>query len=199
MNFRLFDNILKNIPVTAEHSKNIADRLNIYNEVSRGDESKLDDVNVYGVHLAAVNETEAVNGKTTNISIFDNIIMLNRDLMIPGVFIFIVSSLCHEMIHYCNSFSDELRAHVLKSCNDPDYKYDSHEDPMFQEKMSQANDNGLYVTKTVRPGDEYQACIKMKNVMGEDEEFRDTIVRQGPGHICVINKRTGRGFYADFD
>lgn len=63
LNFRLFDNMLKNIPMTAEHSKNIADRLNIYNEVSRGDESKLDDVNVYGVHLAAVNETEAVNGK----------------------------------------------------------------------------------------------------------------------------------------
>lgn len=149
LNFRLFDNMLKNIPVTAEHSKNIADRLNIYNEVSRGDELKLDDVNVYSVHLAAVNETEAVNGKTTRISIFDNIIMLNRDLMVPGVFIFIVSSLCHEMIHYCNSFSDELRAHVLKSCNYPDYKYDSHNDPVFQEKMSQANDNGLHVTKTV--------------------------------------------------
>ena len=149
LNFRLFGNMLKNIPITVGHGKNIADQLNIYNGVSRGDESKLDDVNVYDVHLAAVNAIDVVDWKTTNISIFDNIIMRNRYLMVPGIFIFIVSSLCHEMIHYCNSFSDELRAHVLKSCNDPDYKYDSHNDPVFQEKMSQANDNGLHVTKTV--------------------------------------------------
>lgn len=47
--------------------------------------------------------------------------------------------------------------------------------------------------------DAYEARITLKNVFGEDEKPKETMVRQFHNMLIVKNKKTGVGFFAQFD
>ena len=202
LNHNLFNNELKPIPVTYCNSKNIADRINIYNAVSNNDEPHINTCYGRGIHLAASKDITDNTGKVISYDSFDNIIMLNSDYLINNIFIFIVACLCHEMIHYCDSFSDELKTKFFKSNVDSTFKYDSHEDAIFKNKMKLANENGINVVTQLSPDDKQDALrsrIVLKNVFGENEEFQDTEVKYFTDIVFIRNKRTGRGTFIQVD
>ena len=202
LNANLFDNELKNIPITYCNSISFADRLNTYNLVSNGNEEFVDEVNSIGVHLAATKEKLDNDGDLAQIDFSHNVIVLNSDYIKKSVFIFIVACLCHEMIHYCDSFSKEMHDKFLKSNIDETYKFNPHANSIFQDKMSEANANDINVKEKLTPNinkDAYEARISLKNVFGEDEKPKETMVRQFHNMLIVKNKKTGVGFFAQFD
>lgn len=67
--------------------------------------------------------------------------------------------------------------------------------------MSEANENGINVEETLSlrlDKDAYKARLTLKNVFGE-EESRETTVKQFNNMLIVKNKKTGIGFFAQFD
>ena len=67
--------------------------------------------------------------------------------------------------------------------------------------MSEANENGINVEETLSlrlDKGAYKARLTWKNVFGE-EESRETTVKQFNNMLIVKNKKTGIGFFAQFD
>ena len=67
--------------------------------------------------------------------------------------------------------------------------------------MSEVNENGINVEETLSlqlDKDAYKARLTLKNVFGE-EESRETTVKQFNNILIVKNKKTGIGFFAQFD
>ena len=114
LNFNLFSNELKNIPITYCNSRSFADRVNTYIATSNSNEQQADDISSIGTHLAVTKEQKNENGIIEKITFSNNVIVLNTDYIKKNIFIFIVACLCHEMIHYCDSFSDEMHNKFLK-------------------------------------------------------------------------------------
>ena len=128
--------------------------------------------------------------------------MLNRDLLGLSVFIFVVACLCHEMIHYCDRFSDEFKQKYIQYQNDSSRKYDSHDDEIFKDKLKLANDNCINVKKTASSSvgsDNAESYVVLKKVLDENEMSNDIVIRQTKDMLSVLNKRTGRGFLAIFN
>ena len=202
LNFNLFSNELKNIPITYCNSRSFADRVNTYIATSNSNEQQADDISSIGTHLAVTKEQKNENGIIEKIIFSNNVIVLNSDYIKKNIFIFIVACLCHEMIHYCDSFSDEMHNKFLKQELDPNYSFDAHKNSIFQTKMSEANENGINVEETLSlrlDKDAYKARLTLKNVFGEDEESKETSIRQFNNMLIVKNKKTGIGFFAQFD
>ena len=201
LNTNLFNGELKNIPITYCNSRSFADRFNTYNIVSNNNEQYAEKINSIGVHLAVTKEQKNDQGAVEKIDFSNNVIILNSDYIKKNIFILIVACLCHEMIHYCDSFSDEMHNKFLKQELDPNYSFDAHKNSIFQTKMSEANENGINVEETLSlrlDKDAYKARLTLKNVFGE-EESRETTVKQFNNMLIVKNKKTGIGFFAQFD
>lgn len=202
LNNNLFNGELKTIPVTYCNSISMADRYNTYNAVSNNNEPTVDKMPARAMHLAASKENKDSNGNLKSIDFFSNIIMMNSDYMLKNVFIFVVATLCHEMIHYCDSFSKEMHdkflADTLTGNNDTNY----HENTIFQEKMQEANENGIRVVEHLTSDDRHEADmsrVTLKNVLGENEKFQESEVIYGNQMIYVRNKKTGRGTFMQYD
>lgn len=201
LNTNLFNGELKNIPITYCNSRSFADRVNTYITASNSNEQQADDISSIGAHLAVTKEQKNENGIIEKITFSNNVIVLNSDYIKKNIFIFIVACLCQEMIHYCDSFSDEMHNKFLKQELDPNYSFDAHKNSIFQTKMSEANENGINVEETLSlrlDKDAYKARLTLKNVFGE-EESRETTVKQFNNMLIVKNKKTGIGFFAQFD
>ena len=68
--------------------------------------------------------------------------------------------------------------------------------------MSGAAESGINVKEKISPQinkDAYEARLTLKNVFGEDEESKETSIRQFNNMLIVKNKKTGLGFFAQFD
>ena len=202
LNTNLFNGELKNIPITYCNSQSFADRFNTYNIVSDNNEQYAEKINSIGVHLAATKEQKDDQGAVEKIDFSNNVIILNSDYIKKSIFIFIVACLCHEMIHYCDSFSSEMHDKFLKSNVDLNYEFNLHKNIIFQTKMSEAVESGINVKEKISPQinkDAYEARVVLKNVFGEDEESEETSIRQFNNMLIVKNKKTGLGFFAQFD
>ena len=201
LNTNLFNGELKNIPITYCNSRSFADKVSTYIAASNSNEQQADDISSIGAHLAVTKEQKNENGIVEKITFSNNVIVLNSDYIKKNIFIFIVACLCQEMIHYCDSFSDEMHNKFLKQELDPNYSFDAHKNSIFQTKMSEANENGINVEETLSlrlDKDAYKARLTLKNVFGE-EESRETTVKQFNNMLIVKNKKTGIGFFAQFD
>lgn len=131
------------------------------------------------------------------------VIMMNIDKLKTCIFIFAVACICHEMIHYYDALSDEHLQKYIKQCN-TDEEFDPHKDIVFQQKMQEANAQGLDVVERYGSLDSYRsinnkARFKLYQLTGEDEENSD-MMHHFDGHMLnVLNKKTGIGFFAMFD
>lgn len=200
LNQTLFNDSLKLIRVEYWDENTIVDKLNEY-EVRSGSDAINIDAPCYGVFAAVNKEVRRADGTVVKVSFHDQMIMINRSRLANCIFIFAVACLCHEMIHYYDHFTDEYVNNFIKYCN-INKKFNSHLDKAFQQKMMEANDEGIDVVEDFGPINTYQnannkARYKLFRIVGEDD---DQVRSLFDGHtLAVSNKQTGVGFFAMFD
>jgi len=83
---------------------------------SRGaPEDGLPNDEVLGVHSCLCNKDTNEINEDTIVSFDNNIIMINKDIMHNRTFIFNVTTICHEMIHYYDTHYGDY-ADLYKMC-----------------------------------------------------------------------------------
>lgn len=81
-----------------------------------------------------------------------DLLMMNTNKLSNEVFIYIVASVCHEMIHCYDRFFGDYRRMVADNIEDLD-AMDSHDSYVFQRMMKKANKMRLNVIKTMNKPD----------------------------------------------
>lgn len=74
----------------------------------------------------------------------DDLLLMNADMLSNSIFIFIVSSVCHEMIHEYTKFFGHYKQLIFDHKDDVD-SMDTHLCYSFQKMMRKANDMRINV------------------------------------------------------
>lgn len=88
-------------------------------------ENELPNDEVLGVHLCICNKDNEEIDEDTLLSFDDNIIMINKDIMHNRTFIFNVTTICHEMIHYYDTKYGDY-SDLYKKCVINGMKFSGH-------------------------------------------------------------------------
>lgn len=129
LNRCIFDSKLKFTEMFYWPERLIVDRLNANNAES-GFDRAYSEVDIYGV-FSGIAKCEKNNiGKVIDVKIVKPIVMINKDRLKNCIFIFAVSCVCHEMIHYYDSHTNEYVEKSIHSINSGS-SFDSHEDIAF--------------------------------------------------------------------
>lgn len=201
LNYTLFSNALGQIQLEYWPERLVVNKLN-ENALKSGVIGKQKKrAPCYGAYSAVCRDVLDKRGKIVDISISDDVIMLNKTYLKDCIFIFAVASICHEMIHFYDRFTDEFHNNQLKA-SQTGIGFDSHKDILFQHMMEQANKNGINVVETLAntPFElaNSSARYALKNVLGE-EDGSDTHVNAGYGRITIRAKGSHSFVFMELD
>lgn len=112
----------------------------------------------------------------SDVEFSEHLIMINSDEVDHRSFTFVVSTLCHEMIHLYDTFYGQLprisKGEIIFGRN-----IDSHSTRTFKHFMKLANEDGLHVIKNMYASDvdviDYDTMEKMISALYEDENLRN--------------------------
>lgn len=207
LNTYLFNGQLKPIGIFWWPEDKIVERLN-YNAIASGEHNKLrTSAPCYGVFSGVCKDVLDNNGDIIDIDISNEAILMNKSKLTQCAFIFAVACICHEMIHYYDRFTKEFYNKQLENSRSGKV-FDSHKDKAFQEKMKEANANGIHVVEDFGQVNTYNninraSRYKLYSVVGESEKYRyedDDVINSFDGHTWhVKNKKTGIGSFAFLD
>lgn len=179
----------------------IVDQVNDHLMRSEVFNKNIDAAPYYGVWSGVSKDVKDKDGNIVDVRMSDDMIMINKSLVKDSVFIFVVATICHEMIHYAYRLTDTYHDKVLYSSQHNNQGFDSHSDEFFQEKMKLARAEGIDVIERPDPGDTFDSINRnaaelLKNVISEDDDNDETIVSatdrsiiaRGPGSdtFCMI-------------
>lgn len=108
----------------------------------------------YGVYSDTIQNDDLKSVKNPEEIVFsdDDILLMNTDMLSNSVFIFIVSSVCHEMIHEYTKFFGHYKQLVFDHKDDID-SMDTHLCYSFQKMMRKANDMRVNVVEKANKPD----------------------------------------------
>ena len=113
LNKHFFEGKLKKIEIAYWPEENIVDKINDHALESKVYDYKIDSAKCYGAFSAICRDKKNKSGDIIDVEMRDDIIMLNSSSVKKAVFIFVVASLCHEMIHYYERCTAEYHDKVL--------------------------------------------------------------------------------------
>lgn len=204
LNSSMFTNKIK-VPIKYVPEQMIVKKLNEHIIMSHIKIDKITTAKCYGVHSAAYKPIYE-NGRIVDVTIFDNIIMINSDTMISPPFMFSTACICHEMIHEYDALFDEChQMHIQLAINNEtnnDEYLDFHNTTIFNNMMKYANDNGINVIKFPTKSDTFDslcadAVFTFENVIDETELSNIQTVEKD-GYLNIHDKKTGCGVFIDF-
>lgn len=150
LNASLFDSKLPKIQLCAWHFEDIKKEL-----VRRKIKNAADLQNCfYGVYSDTIsnNNLKTVDSPDQIQFSNDDILMMNVDMLTHSIFIFIVSCVCHEMIHEYAKFFGHYKQFVFDHKDDVD-SMDTHLCYAFQKMMRKANKMKIDVVEKVTKPD----------------------------------------------
>lgn len=204
LNFHLFDNKIKFLPVVLWPMEKLVDKLNYHAKMSSDENKEVKKLKCVGVHTAICIPINNDNDELIDIKFRDEYLIINSSEVRRDMFIFDVAIICHEMIHtYDYQHSNEIHDIELDWEKNGKCIPDFHNTKIFNSKMNEAVQNGINVVKKLSADeshieDNIQARYVLKGVIGENEN-PDIIIRQSAQDLLMINKKTGYGFFAHFD
>ena len=69
----------------------------------------------YGVFSGVAKDIKDAKGEIVDVDVSKEIIMINKTYLKDCVFMFAVASICHEMIHYADRYTDEFHDKMVRS------------------------------------------------------------------------------------
>lgn len=202
LNLHLFNNALKPIDIFWWPESKIVERLN-QNSIESDESRPLRNAaECYGVFSAVCKDVKDKDGNIIDVKMSKKAILMNSSRLTVCSFIFAVACICHEIIHYYDSFTEEHHRKQLEASINNE-GFDSHEDRAFQDKMHEANLLGVNVVEDFGSTNTYinsnaKARYELYAVVGETD--RSHIHRFGSGqNLFIKNDKTGTMFYAHFD
>lgn len=108
----------------------------------------------YGVYAVSIANDNLASLKSPSEVVFadDDLLVMNVDMLTGSLFIFIVSSVCHEMIHEYVRFFGHYDQIVFDHKDDVD-SIDTHQCYYFQKMMRKANQMRLNVVEKIAKPD----------------------------------------------
>ena len=99
LNFHLFDNKIKFLPVVLWPIEKLVDKLNYHAKMSGPENEDIKTIKCLGVHSSICGEVRNNNNELVDIKIRDHYLIINSSEIMNKIFIFVVAVICHEMIH----------------------------------------------------------------------------------------------------
>jgi len=127
----------------------------IKNELTRREEKNIEKLenSFYGVfNVLLKNENIKDIHRVDDIVLGDDIIMMNSDMTSSQSFIFLVSCVCHEMIHAYMRFNGEYANLIFESLDNLD-DLDTHSSKEFKHMMYKANKMRINVVDKINKPD----------------------------------------------
>ena len=169
LNENLFDSRLSNIPVKCLPLKDIQEELK-----HRG--SKDISERMLGVMSVLMDCDRSHLTLDSKVEFSDHLIMINSDDVDHRSFVFVTSTLCHEMIHLYDTFYGQL-PRIAKGEIIFNRSIDTHSTTTFKHFMNLSNEEGLHVIKSMYADDvdmiDYDTMEKMISALYEDENLRN--------------------------
>lgn len=169
MNNELFGSSLKRIEIqflTADQIQAVFDR---YNNPRHAED-------LYAVYFPVPDWKFMEGNRFSQIKMFNEYMMVNvsNGIMNPA---FAVSTICHEMIHYYDTWFGDLLKTTLENFRNGK-SYDEHTSEIFQQKQNEANGMGLTI---IPDGDDLpieelnalSAFRTRKKLLSEDERYEN--------------------------
>lgn len=200
LNQYLFDQKLDQIPIQYLPYKVIAEKLDESNEYREPRYSITLKNNFSGVYIVRMDEVFDENNSLVDLLPIANtdVIYINSSYMEKSIFAFVVSSLCHEMIHYYDKLFGQLKDCRLKSMQ-IDKHIDSHTTPTFRKFMKTANENNIRVIASLS-GYSYEQLMDDAFVaLSEEDKLaeEDVFTNVSGKCIAVVSGHTVQ--FAEFD
>ena len=176
LNFHLFDNKIRFLPVVLWPMEKLVDKLNYHAKMSGDENKEIHYTKCFGVHTSICTDVFGENKELIDIRIRDEYLIINQSEMKDMVFIFSVAIICHEMIHaYDQQVSSEIHDMELNwEKNYTNIRPNFHTTTIFRSKMKEANENGINVVPELSSDkshkvDNEQALYTLEKVIGEAE------------------------------
>ena len=99
LNLYLFENKIKFLQVVLWPMNKLVDKLNYHAKMSGPENKEIKSVRCLGVHSSICNEVYNENSEVVDVKLRDHYLIINSSEISNSIFIFVVSVICHEMIH----------------------------------------------------------------------------------------------------
>ena len=99
LNKHLFNNEIKFLPVVLWPMSKLVDKLNYHAKMSGDENEEIKNIKCIGVHSAICAPIVDDNNKLVDIRFRDDYLIIDESKVQNCIFIFVVASICHEMIH----------------------------------------------------------------------------------------------------
>lgn len=202
LNRCLFDGKLGRIRLEYWPEAMVVDKLQQNHIESEDYGEMVDSALCYGVFSGVAKDIKNAKGEIVDVDVSKEIIMINKTYLKDCVFMFAVASICHEMIHYADRYTDEFHDKMVRS-SQTGMSYNPHENQLFIDKMAEANAEGVNVIANVSSGETYddlnrRAYYTMKRVLDEDDDNK-SIVAKDDQTLIVRGPGSNKTFFAFFD
>ena len=200
LNYSLFNNILGTIQLEYWPEAFIISKMNENSLKSGVFNSQVSSAQCYGAFSAVAKDIVGIDNNVMDIDIVEPIIMINKTYLKKCIFIFAVASICHEMIHYYDSFSKEFHLKYIE-WKKHNTQFDQHKDKVFQEMLRIANEQGIDVEESLT-GYPYamanmKARCKLRNILDEDDE--DVQILATHDMLLMSAKGSNKSVFTVFD